>query len=124
MIKEVMDENQQPSIQQELERLFSSTRGGGKGGESRDLHRVGADESSASTTTDTNTSFALHFTTKRRLLKYWDQKLVETPSKSAIFFHVKPSGFRFVTWFMSIHKFSLPRLSLEVFQTRTKTELF
>ena len=38
----------------------------------------------------------------RRLQKYGDQKLVETPSKFAIFFHVKPSDFRFVTWFMSI----------------------
>ena len=54
MAKGLMDENQQPSVQQELEVLFPSTRGGGRGGESRELHRVGAGESS--TTTDTNTT--------------------------------------------------------------------
>ena len=35
------------------------------------------------------------------LRKYGDQKLVETLNKFAIFFHVKPNDFRFVTWFMS-----------------------
>ena len=32
MTKGLMDENQQTSVQQELERLFPSTRGGGRGG--------------------------------------------------------------------------------------------
>ena len=32
MAKGLMDENQQPSVQQELERLFPSARGGGRGG--------------------------------------------------------------------------------------------
>ena len=64
MEKGLMDENQQPSDQQELERLFLNTRGGARVGESRELHRVGAGESSASTTTDTNTSFATLSTTK------------------------------------------------------------
>ena len=50
-----MDKNRYPSVQQEFERLFPSTTGGGRGGESRELS-VG--ESSASTTTDTNTGFA------------------------------------------------------------------
>ena len=59
-----------------------------------------------------------------RLQKYGDQKLVQTPGKFAIFFHVKPSDFRFASWFMSILKFGLPRLSFEVFQTKPKTELF
>ena len=58
MGKGLMDGNQQPSVQQELERLFLSTKGRGKGGESRELYRVGASESSTSTTADTNTSFA------------------------------------------------------------------
>ena len=81
-----MDENQQPSVQQELE------RGGGRGGESRELRRVGAGESSASTTTDTNTSFATPSTTKPQ--KYGDQTLVETSSKFAILFHVKTKRFQ------------------------------
>ena len=45
MAKGLMDENQQPSVKQELERLFPSKRGGGRGGESRELYRVGAGES-------------------------------------------------------------------------------
>ena len=32
----------------------------------------------------------------------------KTPSKFAILFHVKPSEFRFVTWFTSFLKFDLP----------------
>ena len=34
----------------------------------------------------------------------------KTSSKFAILFHVKPSDFRFFTWFMSFLKFGLPRL--------------
>ena len=60
----LIDENQQPSAQQELERLFPGTRAGRRVGESRELHRVGAGELSAFTTTDTNTSFATPSTTK------------------------------------------------------------
>ena len=48
--------------------------------------------------------------------------LGKTPSKCATLFHVKPSDFRFVTWFESFLKFDLPRLQFEVFQT--KSELF
>ena len=40
--KGLMNENQQSSIQQELERLFPSTKVGVRGGQSRELHRVGA----------------------------------------------------------------------------------
>lgn len=47
-----MAENQQPFVHQELERLFPSTRGGSRRAESTELQRVGADESSASTTID------------------------------------------------------------------------
>ena len=45
-----MDENQQPSVTQELGRLFPSIRGGGRRGESSELIRIGARESSASAT--------------------------------------------------------------------------
>ena len=61
MIKGLMDENQQSSVQQELD------WGGRRGGESTGLHRVGAGESSASTMTDTNTSFATPSTTERKI---------------------------------------------------------
>ena len=42
MAKRLMNENQQPSVTQELGRLFPSTKGGGRRGESRELLRVGA----------------------------------------------------------------------------------
>ena len=44
MAKGLMDENQQPFVTQELGRLFPSTRGGGRRGESRELLRVRAGE--------------------------------------------------------------------------------
>ena len=50
MAKQLMDENQQPSVTQELGRLFPSTRGSGSRGESSEVLRVGAGESSASAT--------------------------------------------------------------------------
>ena len=59
-----MDENQQASVHQDLEKLFPSTKSGGRRDESRELYRVGAGESSASTTTNTNTSFATPCTIK------------------------------------------------------------
>ena len=65
--KRLIDENQQTSAQQELEKLFPSTREGGRGVESRELHRIGVVKSSASTTTDTNISFATSSTTKRTI---------------------------------------------------------
>ena len=42
MAKWLMDETLQPSVTQELGRLFSSIRGGGRRGESSELLRVGA----------------------------------------------------------------------------------
>ena len=51
--------------------LFPNTRDGGRGDESRELHRVGADESSASTTTVTNNSFPTPSTTKRTIPEIW-----------------------------------------------------
>ena len=120
-----MDENQQPSVTQELGKLFPSIRGGGRRGESSELLRVGAGESSASATDTNNTSFATRSTTKRTIeeicgskatskkpLKSMSHKttLGKTLSKFSILSRVKPSDFRFVTWFMSFLKFDLPQL--------------
>ena len=69
-----MDENQQSSAEKELKRLFSSTRGGWRGGKSRELHIGGASESSAFTTSDTNTSFETPSTTKRTIVEIWGSK--------------------------------------------------
>ena len=123
-----MDENQQPSVTQELGRLFPSIRGRGRRGESSELLRVGAGESSASATDTNNTSFATRSTTKRTIEEIWGSKATskkpmksmshktrKTPSKFAILSRVKPSDFRFVTWFVSFLKFVLPRLYFEVF---------
>ena len=57
-----MDENQQPSVTKELGRLFPVIRGGERTGESSELLRVGAGESSASATDTNNTSFVDHKT--------------------------------------------------------------
>ena len=125
MAKWLMDENQQPSVTQELGKLFPSIRGGGRRGESSELLRVGAGESSASATYTNNTSFATRSTTKRTIEKIWASKETskkprkymlrktvsgKAPSKFAILSRVQPSEFRFVTWFMSFLKFDLPRL--------------
>ena len=60
MVKGLMEENQQPFVTQELGRLFPSTRGGGRRGESRELLRVGAGESSAWATDTSNTSLFIY----------------------------------------------------------------
>ena len=125
MAKWLMDENQQPSATQELRRLFPSVRGGGRRGENSELLRVGAGESSSSATDTNNTSFCSMVYLKRTIEKIWGSKATskkprksmshkttsgKTPSKFAILSRVKPSDFRFVTWFMSFLKFDLPRL--------------
>ena len=98
---------------------------GGRGDESRELHRVGTGESSASLQQLIQILVLQHRLPQNgRLQKYGDQKLVETPCTTKIFFQLKPSDFRFVSWFMSILKFDLPRLSFEVFRAKTKPELF
>ena len=124
----LMDENQQPSVSQELGRLFPSIRGRERRDESSELLRVGAGESSASATDTNNTSFATRSTTKRKTEEIWDQKQHQrnhcvcrmpmshkttsgkTPSNFAIFSPVKPSDFRYVTCLMRFLKFDLPRL--------------
>ena len=45
MAKWLMDENQEPSVTQELGRLLPSIKGGGRRGESSELLRVGTGES-------------------------------------------------------------------------------
>ena len=125
MAKWLMDENQQPSVTQELGRLFPSIRGRGRRGESSELLRAGAGESSASATDTNNTSFAIWSITKRTIEKIWGSKATSkkppksmshkttsgtTPSNFPILSRVKPSNFRFVTCFMSFLKFDLSRL--------------
>ena len=125
MAKWLIDENQQPSVTQELGRLFPSIRGRGRKDESNKLLQVGASESSASATDTNNTSFATRSTTKRTIQELWGSKATskeplksvsdkttsgKTPSNFAILSRVKPSHFRFVTCFMSFLKFDLPRL--------------
>ena len=67
MAKWLMDENQQPSVTQELGRLFPSIKGRGRRGESSELLRVGATgESSVSAAATNNTSFATRSATKHR----------------------------------------------------------
>ena len=145
LAKWLMDENQQPSVTQELGRLFPSTRGRGTRGESSELLRIGADESSASATDTNNTSFARRSTTKRTIEEIWGSKATskkplksmshkttsgKTPSNFAILSRVKPSDFIFVTCFMSFlnlifHDCSLKFLKQKVscfesFQSRRK----
>ena len=68
---------------QELGRLFPSTRGGGRRGESREFLMVGAGESSILATDTNNTSFATRSTTKRTIEKIWGSKAgSEKPRKS------------------------------------------
>ena len=125
MAKWLMDEKQQPSVTQELGRLLPSIRDIGRRGESSELLRVDAGESSGSATDTNNTSLATRSTTKLTNEEIWGSKATskkplksmlhktisgKTPSKFAIHSRVKPSDFRFVTWFMSFLKFDLPRL--------------
>ena len=117
MAKWLMNESQQPSVTQELGRLFPSIGGRGRRGESSELLlRVGAGESSASATDTNNTSFATRPTRKRTIEEIWGSKASskkppksmshkttsgKTPSKFAALSQVKSSDFRFVTWLRS-----------------------
>ena len=140
-----MDENQQPSVTQELGRLFLSIRARERRGESSELLRVGAGESSASATDRNNNSFVTRSTTKWTIKEIWGSKVTskkrlksmshkatsgKTPSNFAILSRVKPSDFIFVTCFMSFlnlifHDCSLKFLKQKVscfesFQSRRK----
>ena len=74
MVKRLMDENQQPSVTQDLGRLFPSITGRGRRGESSELLRVGASESSTPATDTNDTSFATRSTTKRTIEEIWESK--------------------------------------------------
>ena len=83
MAKWLMDENQQPSVTQELGRQFASIRARGRRGESSDLLRVGTGESFASATDANNNSFATQSTTKRTIEEIWGLKATsKKPLKS------------------------------------------
>ena len=89
--KWLMDENQQPSVTQELERLFPSIRGRGRRGESNELLRVGAGESSASATDTNNTSFATRSTTKQRIEEIWVSKATSKKQHQKLAIYIKVS---------------------------------
>ena len=110
--KWLIDENQQPSVTQELGRLFPSIIGRGRRGENSEIVRVDDGESSASATDTNTTSFVTRSTTKRTIEKIWGSKATskkpwtsmshkatsgKTPSKFTILSSVKPSDCRFVT---------------------------
>ena len=83
MAEWLMGENQQPSVTQELGRLFPTIRGRGRRGESSELLRVGVDESSASATDTNNTGFATRSTTKRTIEEIWGSEATsKKPLKS------------------------------------------
>ena len=71
MAKWLMDENQQPYVTQELGRRI---RRRGRRGQSSELLRVGAGESSPSATDTNNTSFATRSTIKRSNEEIWGSK--------------------------------------------------
>ena len=85
MAKWLMDENQHPSVTEELGRLFPSIRGSERRGESSELCRVGAAESSALATDTNNASFAIRSTTKWTIEEIWGSKAT---SKMCYLFHV------------------------------------
>ena len=86
-----MDKNQQPSITQGLGRLFPRMRGGGRRGESSELLRVVAGESSTSATDTNNTSFATPSSTKQTIEKNMGSKATsKKPQKSMS--HKRTSG--------------------------------
>ena len=87
--KWLMNEMQQPSVTQELGRLFPSVRGGTRRGESNDLLRVGASELSTSATDTNNTSCARRSTTNWTIEEIWgsestSKKPLESMSHKAI----------------------------------------
>ena len=119
MAKCLMDENQQPSVTQELGILFPNIRGRGMRGESSELLRVGAGELFASATDTNNTSFATRSTTKRTIEEIWGSKATsKKPLKSMS--HKTTSG-KTPCNFTILAKFSKQKVSyFESFQSRPK----
>ena len=87
--KWLMNEIQQPSVTQELGRLFPSVRGGTRRGESNELLRVGASELSTSATDTKNTSFATRSTTKRMIEEIWGSKATSKKPLKSVSHHLK-----------------------------------
>ena len=126
MAKWLMYENQQPFVTQELARLFPNIRGRWRRGKSSELFRVGAVINLLRQMIQIILVLQHGLpTAKRTIEKIWGSKAAskkprksishktisgKTPSNFAILSRVKPSDFRFGTWFMSFLKFELPRL--------------
>ena len=80
-----MKKTSKTSVTKELGRLFPSIRGRGRRGESSELLRVGAGESSASTTYTNNTSFVTRSTTKQTIEEIWRSRATsKKPLKSML----------------------------------------
>ena len=95
--KRLIYENQQQSVQQEL----NSTRGGERGVESRVLHSVCAGESSISTTTDIIISFATPSTTKLTVAEIWEyHKTCGDSQETCCFIPCETQWFQIFTCFM------------------------
>ena len=126
MAKWLMYENQQPFVTQELARLFPNIRGRWRRDKSSELFRVGAVINLLRQLIQIILVLQHGLSTTRRMIeKIWESKAAskkprksmshkttsgKTPSNFAILSPVKPSDFRFGTWFMSFLKFDLPRL--------------
>ena len=110
MAKWLMNESQQPSVTQELGRLFPSITGRGRRSKNSELLLgVGTGELSTSATDTNNTSFSIRSTRKQTIEEIWGTKASsqkplksmshkttsgKTPSKFAILSRAKPSDFR------------------------------
>ena len=140
MAKRLMDKNQQPSVTQELRRLFPGIRGRGRRSESSELHglvlvnhllqqliqiilvlRNGLPQNGT-----IEEIWGSKATSKKPRNSMSHKKLSgKTPSKFTILSRVKPSDFRFPASFMSFLKFDLPRSKqklsyFEPFKSRPK----
>ena len=112
-----MDENQQPSVTQELGRLFPNIRGGWRRGESTERWCWGI-------ICFLGLVLGNHLLQQLIQIQQWGSKATskklksmshktaseKAPSKFAILSFVKPCYGRFVTWFMPFLKFNFPRL--------------
>ena len=125
MAKELMDENQQPSVNKSQKYCFPVQEVEGRR-EMKAESFIGLVQLNRLLLPQLIKILVLqhHLPQNGQFQNYGDQKVVGILNKFATFFHVKSSDFRFVTQFMQILKFGLRPLSFKVFQTKTKTELF
>ena len=125
LAKWLIDENQKPSVTQELGRLFPSIIGWGRSGESSKLLRVVLVNHLLQQLIQITLVLQHGLPQNGRLKKFGDQEQHQrnhwslcrikqpqekAPSNFAILSRVKPSDFRFATYFMSFLKFDLPQL--------------